>query len=107
MASKLAAVSCLRTNLRFIFKLLSRSLIGCVGSKTAQHFELRAMLGLAKAKGVPAFFEGIGSVMCTMLVHLPILVRQLGDKHLIGAHSSLQVRCRKIEAARLPTPLNL
>lgn len=45
--------------------------------------------------------------MRTMLVHLPILVRQLSDKHLIGAYSGPQVRCRKIEAARLHTPLNL
>ena len=36
--------------------------------------------------------------MRTPLVHLPVLVRQVGDQHLIGAHSGSQVRCRKIEA---------
>jgi hypothetical protein len=106
MANKLAAVSCLRTNLRFIFKLLSRSLVGCFGSKAAQLFELRAMLGLAKAKAVPAFFGEICGAPCPILVHLPGLVRQIGDKHSIGACSGLQVWCRKIEA-RSYTPLNL
>ena len=35
MANRLAAVNCFRTNLRFIFKLLSQSLVGCAGSRAA------------------------------------------------------------------------